>query len=841
MLSLQTLFTRGRSAMLLLPLSISALSAQQIDNASTAALAPASDTTVLEKRIYVAQRTTSAPNIDGLLEPEVYAPLGSTTGFTTWRPEFGKADPWDTRVYITYDDRAIYVAAELLYPSPDSISREVRPRDDIGNADFFGVVIDPYRSGVNGFGFYTTAVGGQFDAIYANDNEDSNWDAVWRNAVVRHDSGWTVEVEIPYSAIRFPNAPIQEWGLQLIRRTAINQVRSAWSPFDPNKPGFLPQIGVLHGVRDISPPPRIQASPFVVASGSDYADRDGAQRHTWGKQFGGGVDLKVGLSDAFTLDMTLIPDFSEARQDNQVLNLSPFEVRFDENRPFFTEGVELFNKGNFFYSRRVGGTPLNFSEAYRQAAQTESVVLNNPQSARLLNATKISGRTEGGLGIGVFNAISAEAQATLRSSDGTKRDFTTQPLTNYNVAVLDQNLPNNSFVTLINTSVLRAGSVRDANLTGLVYQLRNKAKTYQLAGQGAVSQRYRAEGSAQLGHQIDANLSDNNGSATWNLGYSEWSPTYDQSDLGFQRRNNYRQATLNLGFNRNTAFGPFSNGGFGLSSGYERYIDPEMFSRVYLEVYAFGQSKGNWSFNPFLFVEPAGTRDIFEARTLGRYVFTPKSAAIGGSIGSDRRKAVYFEIYGGPDITWDDPYKRRGFDFGFDPSWRVNTQLTLELQSFYADNINEIGFAERLPNGEPVLGRRRREVVTNGAVVRYTVTPRLGFDLRGRHYWSRVEYQEFFGLDADGGFRQNPNYRGQRDETFNALTWDLVARWRFAPGSDLLFVYKNALFTGEDAAEQGYFPTWQGLLREPQTHTFTLKLNYWLDYDELRHVRRRSS
>lgn len=151
------------------------------------------------------------------------------------------------------------------------------------------------------------------------------------------------------------------------------------------------------------------------------------------------MDVKYGISDAFTLDMTLIPDFGQAQSDNKVLNLSPFEVQFNENRQFFTEGTELFNKGGLFYSRRIGGTPLNYGKAYNNLQDGEEVV-ENPLAPQLYNATKISGRTAKGLGIGFFNATSGRTVATIRNSEGIERQVETDPLTNFNVLVFDQNL-----------------------------------------------------------------------------------------------------------------------------------------------------------------------------------------------------------------------------------------------------------------------------------------------------------------------------------------------------------------------------------------------------------------
>ena len=199
------------------------------------------------------------------------------------------------------------------------------------------------------------------------------------------------------------------------------------------------------------------------------------------------MDVKYGINEAFTLDMTLIPDFGQVQSDNKVLNLTPFEVKYNENRPFFTEGTELFNKGNLFYSRRVGGQPLHYGDVENQISSNEEVV-KNPVESKLINATKISGRTKSGLGIGFFNALTKPMYAEVEDNNGNKREIETNPLTNYNIVVLDQTLKNNSSISAINTNVTRSGSDYDANVTAGLFNFNNKKNTYNWYGKFALSQ-----------------------------------------------------------------------------------------------------------------------------------------------------------------------------------------------------------------------------------------------------------------------------------------------------------------------------------------------------------------
>src|SRR4030095_7443631 len=204
------------------------------------------------------------------------------------------------------------------------------------------------------------------------------------------------------------------WGLNITRRRRKTEQQGTWNPIDINVNGFLTQEGLWTGITNIKPPLRLQFSPYFSTYVNHFPyNKPGVENTT--TSFNGGMDVKYGINQAFTLDVTLIPDFGQVQSDPLVLNLTPFEVKYTENRPFFTEGTELFNKGNLFYSRRIGGTPVRFGDAYGSLGANE-YVLKTPLESKLINATKISGRTKGGLGLGFFNAITKPMYATIEDS-----------------------------------------------------------------------------------------------------------------------------------------------------------------------------------------------------------------------------------------------------------------------------------------------------------------------------------------------------------------------------------------------------------------------------------------
>ena len=315
----------------------------------------------------------------------------------------------------------------------------------------------------------------------------------WKSEVRMVEDGWIVEMEIPYSALRFAKQDEQTWGVNFMRVVRRKREKSFWNPVDASVNGFVNQFGTLTGLKGIEPPVRLQLFPYV----SGYVIKD-ADNNT-STSFNGGMDLKYGINESFTLDMTLIPDFGQVVADNVILNLSPFEVQFAENRQFFTEGTDLFNRGGLFYSRRVGQSIASGSDILDRYANGDATLRDKlevvdqpsgsaPNAAKLINATKISGRTQKGLGIGVFNAMTKPTEATIKNTEtGEVTVVEADPFTNFNVLVLDKNLKNNSNIGFINTSVIRANGGKDANVTGMDFRFNDKENKFGVRGFGAVT------------------------------------------------------------------------------------------------------------------------------------------------------------------------------------------------------------------------------------------------------------------------------------------------------------------------------------------------------------------
>ena len=433
---------------------------------------------ITQDKVLYASRTTEDLVVDGFMNEDSWKNARIATDFLEQSPTEGLAPIYKTEVRILFDDNNIYILGYCFDAHPDSILTQLGERDDRLNADQFTVKFDTYNKMIDAFTFSVTASGVQSDSRVS----DSKFNAVWESAVQVVEDGWIAEIKIPYYSLRFPKSDEQVWRVNFERQVRRVRKQLQWSLVPRDVETKLNYWGILRGLDNIKDPLRLSLSPYVssfVEFGDDASSLG----------YGYGADLKLGLNESYTLDMTLLPDFSQVRSDNIVKNLGAFEVVFDEQRPFFQEGVELFNLGDLFYSRRIGGVPERFNDAF-SAAGSEEQIVDNPITSKLINVTKVSGRNSKGLGVGVMNAITDKTYATIENSlFGTSREVETNPLVNYSIVSFDQNLKNNSSVYLINLNTTRAGEYIDANVTAAGFNLITKNSAFAFEGNVKVSQR----------------------------------------------------------------------------------------------------------------------------------------------------------------------------------------------------------------------------------------------------------------------------------------------------------------------------------------------------------------
>ncbi|MFN0034356.1 MAG: DUF5916 domain-containing protein [Saprospiraceae bacterium] len=802
-------------------------------------LGASAQTQLAEKKTLDATRIREKIGLDAMLDEPAWLSAPAAEGFVFLWPTPGKPATQRTVVKILYDDAALYIGAQCFDTQPDSIFHRLSKRDELENTDAFSIILDTYRDGQNALQFGVTPDNVQFDSKYSvagansnngnGDGEDPAWDAVWRSSARITPDGWVAEMEIPYSAIRFPKKDVQDWGLNFYRNVKRRGETDSWNEVKADISGSLNQMGILAGLRDIKAPLRLSATPFVAAYANNAYNQTAGSSNGWSFPWSVGMDLKYGINEAFTLDATVIPDFGQVRSDQNVLNLSPFEVRFNENRAFFTEGTELFNKGGLFYSRRVGA------------------------GAQLLNATKISGRTKSGLGIGVFNAVE-NAEYETRTEEGRELREQVSPLTNKSIVVFDQNLKHNSSISLINTNVLRSGSALDANVTGFLFNLKNKAQAYSMNGKVAVSNRIGTKGT-ETGYTASLSAAKTSGNFLWGSDFNLESDTYNPNDLGILFSPNEVSHVAWVNYNYYKPWWKLNNYWSGLWMYNGALYKPwSTWSETTFGVNFGGNTRTfhNFGFNGNF--SPWGRDDFFEPRTFdyATYYHVPASANLYGWYNSDHRKRLTYYVEGGGRFF--DEKGRRSTNVYAGIRWRATDKFTIGLglgneQSWnnvgglWAGEINEeaVG-AEELPDKPVVMGRRRIVGFNNNLNGSYSFNNKMNLALYARHYWQKAEYSAFYGLDEKGELTASPytglSASGERlnNVAANYFNIDLVYTWRFAPGSDLLLVYKNGIghYDSGYAVNHGYLYNARHLMDFEGTNNFSVKLLYYLDYEQVK-------
>ena len=789
-----------------------------------------------KKTLTIKRSNNKAPKIDGLLNDLAWKGLEVAKDFVMLEPNNGEKENPDfkTEVKVLYDDEAIYVAAMLYDPNPSKIAQEFTSRDNYGQADHFTLVINPNNDGLNAMQFEVLITGTQVDAKVTNGDEDRNWSAVWKSATKILENGWSVEMKIPYAALRFSNEELQTWGIQFGRKLINQNAQYSWNPID-NRIGIWTQYdGILKGIRNINPPTRLSFYPYAS---TNVANFDGETEFNQNI----GLDLKYGITENFTLDLTLVPDFGQAAFDNITLNLGPFEQRFNEQRQFFTEGIELFNKGRLFYSRRIGNKPVGYNDIDDNLATNEETY-DNPDKVNMLNALKISGRTKGGLGIGFFNAVTDETKATIKkttteggSNSEEYYSKITEPFANYNVLVLDQQFNQNSSVTLVNTNVLREGSFRDANVTGLLYRLTNKANTYFIDG-SLKSSNIKENGTTETGYAFDSSIAKISGNWQGEVGYNMEDDVYDYNDLGFQRRNNKQTIYSRISYRILQPLGKYNSFRVNFRFNNDFLYNPGVYTGNNYRINFFANTNKRFSFGLTMRGKLGKQKDYFEPRRdVSEGIFLERNAEINfdGFISTDFRKKFAIDIKANTGKVLDTDQSRFGFEFG--PRYRFSNKMSLVYQFNFNSNKNAIGFVDD-DAVAIIFGKRNSDSYENSVSTKYSFSTKSSLSLSFRHYWQTVKYNsQYYNLDTNGRLETH-SYTGNNDVNYNSWNLDLNYLWEFAPGSQLTAFYRNSIFNDNDQSALNFVNNIRDLFNQPTLHTFSLKFVYFIDYNNIKNI-----
>ena len=541
------------------------------------------DSLLNNKRVYnsVNIGELAEPKINGVLDEKIWS-LGEWQGdFIQQFPYSGLPASEKSYFKILYDHSNLYVALICLDSEPDKIIDKLGRRDSRAG-DIAGIALDSYFDKRTAFEFSITVAGQKMDLKHLGDwGFDFNWNAVWDGATTRTDTGWIAEIKLPFSQIRYANQEQHVWGLHFYRVISRKQEANSWNPIPREAPATVYLFGELKGIENIRSSRQVEFLPYGLAS---YSHLQG-ENQEGSFEFNGGLDAKVGISSDFTLDLSVNPDFGQVEADPSVLNLSSFETFYEEKRPFFLEGNDVFDfelGGDIpYYSRRIGSAPT-FSNPY-----SDWSVSNLPNRTTILGAAKLTGKNRNGLSVGVVNGLTAKAIGIASSESGVEKDVVVSPLTNYMASRIKRdfnegNTVAGGVVSLVNrlssdsvSNLLLPSSALSGGLDLLHYW---KNKTYFLEVKTIASQ---LQGSAdailrkQLSHnhryqRIDAEhlevdslreglgghgglISVGKKGGKWNFHIQGQyrSPGLNLNDMGFLRQSDFMREQMQLSYEMN--------------------------------------------------------------------------------------------------------------------------------------------------------------------------------------------------------------------------------------------------------------------------------------------------
>ena len=800
-----------------------------------------------ERKILNISRFDSPPKIDGIIDDQQWEGLTPASNFERWMPNNGSTEKkgYENYVYMGYDDNAIYIAAKFNDPNPSLIAKEFSQRDEIweSNADSFFININTNDDNISDQGFQITTAGTLGDSYTSGEfsPDDWNFDTVFEGKVTINDNGWNVEIKIPYSALRFPSTKVQSWGIQFARMMKEFGEFYTWNYVDQKTANYRESLGLLTGIKNISPPTRLFFYPYLQSS----VDLNKYSKPLIG--YSAGMDLKYGINNSFTLDATLIPDFGQVAFDEEELNLSPFEQRFDENRSFFTEGAALFKKadsrgyrgGNFFYSRRIG-EDINFEE--EDLLNDNEEVLTYDRKADLLNSIKLTGTTNSGLSIGFINSITDNAYATVTNSlTGKVRTEKIASITNYNVISLSQQILNDySTISFLNANVNRSGGFINSNNSTIVFNLFDDKRKFNIRGN--LFQSDSPVFSSTKGFRGSINFSELTGNFRFGFGWDGVDANYYQNDLGYYNNRNDQRISGRIKY---MTFEPTN-----IYEKIEAYIWMSKRSRFYpKEIKSTGWRIGAEIISPkleefkFSFDYTSEYHDYEEPREQDLFIKKPAEYELEFAFVSDSRKKIQygFGIEHSYAVNEYLNENKNGIQLDLFLGLRLSNRFNLSYGLTKDTEIDDVGYVYKEIN-DIYFGKRDVKALENNLTLNYNFNSYKSLILKFRQFWSSAEYNDSFFLLNSNGERLVSDKSIIDDDpnrSFNLWNLDLSYNWEFLPGSKMTLLYRNNIFNEDNLSGISYYSSTKELFQKPIDHQVSLRINYFLDYNVLKRKKSR--
>lgn len=887
---MSSLFQRAIPLALFCGVSVSLLSASIARGQAMPSAASSTGATTSSRTLHVTRITGTAPRIDGKLDDAAWASASDwTSHFVQREPRQNEPATDPTEATILFDDDAIYIAARLKSSTPDNIRALVSRRDREETSEQFVVSLDTYHDRRTAYTFAITAAGVRIDYYHPSDFEgrrEYTFDPVWEGRAHIDATGWTAELRIPFTQLRFADADVQTWGINLVRLIPATNEEDFWVLVKRDDTGWSSRMGELVGIQGTRKSRRIEVVPYAAtdATMASTVDKANPFAEKLSAGYRVGADLKVGLGSSFTLDATFNPDFGQVEADPAEVNLSGFETIFSERRPFFLEGTQLFNGRGNFYSRRIGAPPPGFGGGtFRDA----------PVNSTILGAAKLSGRLPSGVSAGVLSALTA--QETASNYDTTTRTFGSAiiaPRTLYNVVSaqkefgrnsstanlmltsVDRDLPTGSPMTtflarhaysgisdvrlrwgggMYDASAFAGFSLLQGDSLAMIAQQRSNRRFYQRPD--ATHFRVDSSLTSFSGYYTGINHSKLSGKHwLWDIDLSFESPNFELNDIGrlgssddqvFSADIVYRETTPNAVLrNYNVGFAEFESWNFaGDGTGHQVQLFGNLtFANFWSAALAFNRDGSAYSDNlarggPMMIV-PGGVS---------------MSAGFGTNAASRRRLLLDFSA--GRD------------DLG---GWRVNPSATvtarvgsrLELRAeprFSANETRQQYVTTRNDGravnygGRYVFAALRRSELAVRLRANFALTPRSTIESYFEPFASTGQYDRFGELRAprelalraygtDGTTISAPDANGRRavvdgasaftlpnlDFNVKSFRSNVVFRSEWRPGSTLFLVWQQNRSANDPARTLVRPSNLLDALSAPGSNFFSAKVSFWL-------------
>lgn len=766
--------------------------------------------------------TSTSPKIDGNDNEEAWAKAVPFGRFRQREPVEGAEATERTEIKAVYDDEALYFFCTMYDSEPERIVRRLARRDNEVESDYISIRIDSYHDHQTAAEFSINASGSKVDILQYDDasREDDSWDPVWDVVTRLMPRGWCAEVKIPFRILRY-DPKNSTWGINVIRRISRKNEYDYWEFIPRNASGFISRFGHLNGLEHLPSPTRLEILPYGVSSGVFQPTtplRDSRSEF----RPNAGLDAKYGLTSYFTADLTLNPDFGQVEADPEVLNLTTYETFYPEKRPFFIEGTQILRFSTFgdnlgpglFYSRRIG-------KALGVRPPSGTVLTNDPQTATILGAAKLSGKTKSGLSVGVLEAMTQKETYSYRDSLGTAATAVAQPLMNYGLVRLKQDVWSNSNVGMIITSVAREAGL-PAVTGGADWNLKFDNSKYGVTGFLAGSHTYdpstfeKKDGTAgkiRIGK-------DGGDPWLWVISGDFTSRRYDINDIGYFRRPNDRGIIANIDYV------DYTPGKF-IRTYYVGYNHHLRWNFDGVAIIREGQAQAlfqllNYYIVRFDFGFDSPAFDDRESRGYGLYRAPQKYSSHAG-FETDQRSAIIASVDG---YYVHDFAGQRTSDTQVGVTVRPTSAAELQVRLGYTRTRNLEGYVN-LAAPQNLFGHRDVEKTDITVRLSTVFTHTLTLQVYNQFFIAKRQYYNFTFLDDASNLRPT-SYGGNRALNETAMHTNVVLRWEYLPGSTTYLVWTH----GRNFAENGgykrnYGDEFDRMFSVSPDNVFMLKVSYW--------------